>query len=49
MCAPGRISEILSLPADCEITEKDDKGIERYGLRFFQQRVMLGISNGFLQ
>ncbi len=35
MCAPGRISEILSLPADCEFTEKDDKGIERYGLRFF--------------
>jgi hypothetical protein len=35
MCAPGRISEILCLPADCEITEYDDKGIQRYGLRFF--------------
>ncbi|QLL92807.1 DNA-binding protein [Pectobacterium carotovorum] len=38
MCAPGRISEILSLPADCEITEKDSKGIQRYGLRFFSAK-----------
>ncbi|EAS3482296.1 DNA-binding protein, partial [Salmonella enterica] len=42
MCAPGRISEILSLPADCEITEKDDKGIERYGLRFFSAKGYAG-------
>ncbi|MGE9305942.1 DNA-binding protein [Klebsiella variicola] len=42
MCAPGRISEILSLPADCEIIEKDDKGIERYGLRFFSAKGYAG-------
>ena len=35
LCCPSRISEILALPADCEITQKDDKGIERYGLRFY--------------
>ncbi|MCM4492662.1 hypothetical protein MMQ67_26650, partial [Escherichia coli] len=28
MCAPSRISEILALPADCEITECDGKGIQ---------------------
>ncbi|MEQ9866093.1 DNA-binding protein [Pectobacterium aroidearum] len=38
MCAPGRISEILGLPADCEITENDSKGIQRYGLRFFSAK-----------
>ncbi|MFC0139554.1 DNA-binding protein [Erwinia mallotivora] len=42
MCAPGRISEILSLPADCEINEKDDEGIERYGLRFFSGKGYAG-------
>ena len=42
MCAPGRISEILSLPADCEITEHDDKRIERYGLRFFSAKGYAG-------
>ncbi|WP_407207890.1 DNA-binding protein [Citrobacter portucalensis] len=35
LCCPSRISEILALPADCEITQKDEKGIERYGLRFY--------------
>ncbi|MEI7367843.1 integrase [Pectobacterium sp. 1950-15] len=35
MSAPSRISEVLSLPVDCEYTEKDKNGIERYGLRFF--------------
>lgn len=35
MCAPCRISEILALSADCEITQTDSYGIERYGLRFF--------------
>ncbi|EXU76756.1 integrase [Erwinia mallotivora] len=35
MSAPCRISEVLSLPVDCEYTEKDSKGVERYGLRFF--------------
>lgn len=35
MSAPSRISEILALPIDCEVTEKDSKGIERYGWRFY--------------
>ncbi|HBK4691817.1 TPA: DNA-binding protein [Serratia marcescens] len=35
MCAPSRVSEILALPADCEITEQDKDGVEHYGLRFF--------------
>ncbi|EIE3885405.1 TPA: DNA-binding protein [Salmonella enterica] len=35
LCCPSRISEILALPADCEITQKDEKGIDRYGLRFY--------------
>ncbi|EKS7423354.1 DNA-binding protein [Enterobacter hormaechei] len=35
LCCPSRISEILALPADCEITQKDEKGVERYGLRFY--------------
>lgn len=35
MSAPSRISEVLELPVDCEYIEKDRKGIERYGLRFF--------------
>lgn len=35
MCSPSRISEILALPADCEITRKDSHGVECYGLRFY--------------
>lgn len=35
MSAPSRISEVLALPADCEVTERDREGIERYGWRFF--------------
>lgn len=35
MCAPSRISEILALPADCEIVEQDKGGAEHYGLRFY--------------
>ncbi|TBL42480.1 integrase [Hafnia alvei] len=35
MSAPSRITEVLSLPADCEVFEKDREGIERYGWRFF--------------
>lgn len=35
MSAPSRISEVLSLPFDCEVIEKDSTGIERYGWRFF--------------
>jgi hypothetical protein len=34
MCAPSRISEILSLRADCEVYEDDKNGIEQYGWRF---------------
>lgn len=35
MSAPSRVSEVLALPVDCEVTEKDKKGGERYGWRFF--------------
>ncbi|EMA4110213.1 integrase [Escherichia coli] len=35
MSAPSRISEVLALPADCEMFETDRDGIERYGWRFF--------------
>ncbi len=35
MCAPSRISEILELPVDCEVEQIDDKGIVRYGWRFY--------------
>ncbi len=35
MCSPSRASEILALPADCEITRKDRNGVERYGLRYY--------------
>lgn len=35
MSAPSRISEVLALPVDCEVTELDRDGVERYGWRFF--------------
>lgn len=35
MSAPSRISEVLALPVDCEVTEMDRDGLERYGWRFF--------------
>lgn len=35
MCAPSRISEILQLPADCEVEEVDADGEMQYGWRFF--------------
>ncbi len=35
MSAPSRITEVLALPADCEVFETDREGIERYGWRFF--------------
>lgn len=35
MSAPSRISEVLALPVDCEVREKDRNGVERYGWRFF--------------
>lgn len=47
MSAPSRITEVLSLPADCEVFEKDREGIERYGWRFLQGKAMRVISNGY--
>lgn len=41
-CAPSRISEILALPSDCEISENDSRGIRRYGLRFFSGKGYAG-------
>jgi len=35
MCAPSRITEVLELPVDCEVEEKDSKGVLRYGWRFY--------------
>ena len=35
MCAPSRIAEVLELPVDCEIEQKDSKGKMRYGWRFY--------------
>ncbi|WP_394517298.1 hypothetical protein [Pantoea sp. SGAir0175] len=35
MCAPSRITEILSLPFDCELCSEDHNGVMRYGLRLF--------------
>lgn len=35
MCAPSRISEVLDLPVNCLHTERDSKGKECLGLRFY--------------
>lgn len=35
MSAPSRITEVLSLPVDCEVEELDKDGEIRYGLRFY--------------
>ncbi|MGN2242445.1 integrase [Frateuria sp. GZRR33] len=35
LCAPVRITEVLELPADCEVEEPDFNGINRYGWRFY--------------
>ncbi|MGP9669228.1 MULTISPECIES: hypothetical protein [unclassified Psychrobacter] len=35
MSAPSRITEILTLPEDCEVVENDKSGVERYGWRFY--------------
>jgi hypothetical protein len=35
MCAPSRIAEILLLPVDCEVEEKDGQGDTQYGWRFY--------------
>ncbi|WP_257284851.1 hypothetical protein [Endozoicomonas sp. SESOKO1] len=35
MCAPSRIHEVVTLPANLEITEVDKSGVERYGWRFY--------------
>lgn len=38
MCAPVRISEILELPADCEVEERDAQGTVQYGWRFYSAK-----------
>ncbi|AMG59249.1 hypothetical protein [Pantoea vagans] len=38
MCAPSRVTEILTLPADCEIREAGSDGKLRYGLRFYSEK-----------
>lgn len=38
LCAPSRISEILILPIDCEIEEKDSQGETQYGWRFYSAK-----------
>lgn len=35
LCAPSRIAEILLLPVDCEVEEKDSQGDIQYGWRFY--------------
>ena len=35
MCSPSRITEILLLPVDCEVEEKDSLGEIQYGWRFY--------------
>lgn len=35
MSAPSRITEVLELPVNCEVEERDSKGVLRYGLRFY--------------
>lgn len=35
MCAPSRITEVLLLPVDCEVEEKDSQGDIQYGWRFY--------------
>lgn len=35
MCAPSRISEVLTLPVDCEVEERDKNGALQYGWRFW--------------
>jgi hypothetical protein len=42
MCAPSRITEILELPADCEVEEVDSKGVPRYGWRFYAGKGFAG-------
>lgn len=38
MCAPVRITEILELPANCEVEELDSKGVVQYGWRFYSAK-----------
>lgn len=35
MCVPSRISEVLTLPVDCEVEERDKNGALQYGWRFW--------------
>jgi hypothetical protein len=38
MCAPSRISEVLTLPVDCEVEERDKNGDMQYGWRFYSEK-----------
>ncbi len=38
MCAPSRISEVLVLPADCEVYDVDKDGNPAYGWRFYSAK-----------
>jgi len=38
LCAPTRVSEVLELPADCEVEEEDSQGELRYGWRFYSAK-----------
>jgi len=38
LCAPTRITEVLELPEDCEVEEKDSLGKLRYGWRFYSAK-----------
>lgn len=42
LCAPSRISEVLALPADCEVEEADRDGVVRYGWRFYARKGFAG-------
>lgn len=42
LCAPSRISEVLALPADCEVEEEDREGNVRYGWRFYARKGFAG-------
>lgn len=35
MCAPSRVTEVQDLPVNCLYLEKDSKGVDRVGLRFY--------------
>lgn len=38
LCAPSRVGEIMSLPLDCEVTDKTRGGVVVYGWRFIPSK-----------